>query len=164
MAEIQVDITDQVLILHQDDGGRLRYPVSTALNGPGEQEGSACTPLGRHRIRLRIGAACPENTVFVGRRPSGEIYSPELAARYPQRDWILTRIIWLTGAEPGHNRGGAVDTLRRYIYIHGCPGTEPMGVPRSHGCIRMRNRDLMDLFNRVRAGMPVHILEGGLSS
>ncbi len=164
MAEILVNIADQVLTLQQDAGGRLRYPVSTAVNGPGERRGSGCTPCGRHRIRLRIGGACPENSVFVGRRPTGEIYTPELSTRYPDRDWILSRIIWLTGTEPGRNRGGAVDTLRRYIYIHGCPDTEPMGVPRSHGCIRMRNRELMDLFDRVRAGMPVQILEGGLFS
>jgi len=95
----------------------------------------------------------------VGRRPTGEIYSRELSARHPQRDWILTRIIWLTGMQPGCNRGGSVDTLRRYIYIHGCPDSEPMGVPRSHGCIRMHNPDLLDLFDRVRAGMRVNILE-----
>jgi len=138
---------------------RLRYAVSCARNGGGERLGSECTPRGWHRIRLCIGAGCPENTVFVGRRPTGEIYTPALGRAHPERDWILTRILWLTGCEPGRNRGGAVDTLRRFIYIHGCPDEVPMGVPGSHGCIRMRNRDLLQLFDRVAAGTPVLIEE-----
>jgi L,D-transpeptidase YbiS len=159
MAELQVSIGRQELLLI--DGGRVlqRYPVSTAQAGAGEREGSGCTPRGRHRVRIRIGAGCPENTVFVGRRPTGERYSPGLARQHPGRDWILTRILWLTGCESGRNRGGSVDTLRRYIYIHGCPDQEPMGRPLSHGCIRMRNRDLIELFDRVEQGMPVEIVE-----
>ncbi len=156
---IQVFIGRQELVLYQDGRVVCRYPVSTALAGPGEREGSGCTPRGRHRVRIRIGATCPEGTVFVSRRPTGEHYTPEMAAQHPRRDWILTRILWLTGCESGRNRGGAVDTLRRYIYIHGCPDSEPMGVARSHGCIRMRNRDLMELFDLVDMGMPVEILE-----
>ena len=131
--------------------------VSTARNGPGELRDSGCTPRGRFRGRIRIGAGCPAGTGFVARRPTGEIFSPELAARFPQRDWILTRILWLTGLEPGSNRGGQVDTLRRYVYIHGCPDSEPMGVPRSHGCIRMRNSDLIELFELAPAGTLVEI-------
>jgi len=143
------------------DGDRLLacYRVSTARNGPGEARDSGCTPRGCHRIRARIGAGCPVNTVFVGRRPTGEIYDAALAARELGRDWILTRILWLTGAEPGRNRGGAVDTLRRYIYIHGCPDEIPLGLPLSHGCIRMRNADLVALFDRVRVGTRVDIVE-----
>ena len=143
------------------EGGRVvaRYRVSTGSNGPGEERDSGCTPRGRHRIRLRIGEGCPENTVFVGRRPTGEIYCAALAAAEPDRDWILTRILWLTGAEAGRNRGGRVDTLRRYIYIHGCPDSAPLGEPQSHGCIRMRNADLVALFDRVRAGTTVDIVE-----
>lgn len=133
------------------------YSVSTALNGAGEQEGSGCTPRGWHYIRARIGAGLHEGAVLVGRRPTGEIYSNELAQRFPQRDWILSRILWLSGREPGRNRLGAVDTMRRYIYLHGTPDTEPMGVPQSHGCIRMRNSDVIDLFERVVTGMPVLI-------
>ena len=141
------------------ENGRLaaRYPVSTARNGPGELRDSGCTPRGHHRVRLKIGAGCPENAVFVGRRPTGEIFDAALAARFPERDWILTRILWLTGCEPGRNRGGAVDTLRRFIYLHGCPDSEPMGVPASHGCIRLRNRDVLALFERVERGTPVSI-------
>lgn len=121
--------------------------------------GSFKTPRGRHRIRAKIGTGQPVNTVFVGRRPTGEIFTPELAARHPDRDWILTRILWLSGCEPGFNRLGEVDSMRRYIYIHGAPDTVPMGVPASHGCIRMRNVDVMDLFDRVPVGTPVEILE-----
>jgi len=156
---IRVHLPTQTLEL-LDDAGRVvaRYEVSTAANGPGEQRGSFCTPRGRHIIRAKIGAGAPENTVFVRRRPTGEIYTPELAARHPGRDWILTRILWLSGCEPGFNRLGEVDTMRRYIYIHGSPDEVPMGVPGSRGCIRMRNRDIIELFDRVAVGTPVDIL------
>jgi len=155
---IEISIPDQALRLLQDARELSRYPVSTALNGPGQIMGSECTPLGQHRIRLKIGAGCPLNTVFVARRPSGEIWTPELARTFPQRDWILTRILWLSGVEPGHNRGGESDSLRRFIYIHGTPDSEPMGEPCSHGCIRMRSRDIRDLFGQVAQGLRVDIL------
>ncbi len=149
---IRISMTEQALTLLEGRRTVAVYPVSTARNGPGERRGSGCTPRGWHRIRIKIGAGLPVNAVLVGRRPTGEIYGPELAARYPERDWILTRILWLTGLESGFNRGGGGDTLRRFIYIHGCPNTAPMGVPLSHGCIRMRNQDLLDLFERVVVG------------
>ncbi|MCV6590037.1 MAG: L,D-transpeptidase [Marinobacterium sp.] len=135
------------------------WPVSTAFNGVGENEGSGCTPRGLHTIRACIGAGLPVNAVFVGRRFTGEIYSAELACAYPERDWILTRILWLSGCEPGKNRLGSVDTMRRYIYIHGTPDTEPMSVPQSHGCIRMRNADLLQLYDQVGPGTAVIIEE-----
>ena len=119
--------------------------------------GSGCTPRGLHTIRIKIGEGLPLNSVYKGRRPTGEIYSESLAKRHPDRDWILTRILWLSGKQHGFNRGGLQDTLRRYIYIHGCPESEPMGEPRSHGCIRMRNTDLIELFDRVEAGTEVNI-------
>ena len=156
---ILIRLGTQTLELRAGDRVIASYPVSTARNGPGEQRDSGCTPRGRHRVRLCIGDGCPVNTVFVGRRPTGEIYDSALAAQEPGRDWILTRILWLTGAESGHNRGGCIDTLRRFIYIHGCPDSAPMGVPLSHGCIRMRNADLLDLFGRVRGGTVVEIVE-----
>ncbi len=141
-------------------GERLgEYLVSTALQGHGEQFGSGCTPRGRHCIRARIGAGLPAGAVLVGRRPTGEIWSPALAARYPARDWILSRILWLSGLEPGFNRLGDVDTMRRFIYIHGTPEAEPMGIPRSHGCVRMRNTDVIELFERVPVGTVVRIVE-----
>lgn len=154
---LRVSLADQRLELRR--GGTLLrgYPASTALNGPGEASGSGCTPRGWHRIRLKIGAEAPTGAVFAGRRFTGEIWTPEGAATQPPRDWILTRILWLTGAEPGRNRGGDRDTLRRFIYIHGTPDTEPMGVARSHGCVRMRNADLLALFDAVENGTPVLI-------
>ena len=154
---IEVDLAAQRLSLIDGNERISQFPVSTALNGAGEARGSGCTPRGLHAIRIKIGEGLPLNSVLVGRRPTGEIYSAELSARHPDRDWILTRILWLSGREPGINRGGSKDTLRRYIYIHGCPDSEPMGEPRSHGCIRMRNHDLIELFDRVEAGVEVAI-------
>ncbi|MGB2131387.1 MAG: L,D-transpeptidase family protein [Marinobacterium sp.] len=159
MLSLCVSITHQRLRVLGDDSILANYAVSTALAGAGERNGSGCTPRGAHYIRACIGADQPLGTVFVGRRPTGEVYSAELAERHPERDWILTRILWLCGLEPGVNRGGQVDTQRRYIYIHGTPDSEPMGVPRSHGCIRMRNSDLLELFAQVRPGTPIMIEE-----
>jgi hypothetical protein len=155
---IRISIPRQQLELFDDAGERLRcWDVSSASRGCGEVSGSYCTPRGRHVIRACIGDGQPANTVFVRRRPTGEIYTPELGAAHPGRDWILTRILWLSGCEPGINRLGEVDTMRRYIYIHGSPDSAEMGVPGSHGCIRMRNADILDLFALVRAGTPVEI-------
>jgi lipoprotein-anchoring transpeptidase ErfK/SrfK len=156
---IEVSLPGQTLTLFGQNGAVLkRYTVSTAAKGPGELRGSHCTPRGRHIVRAKIGAGQPLNTVFVGRRPTGEIWTPELAAAHPNRDWILTRILWLSGCEVGFNRLGEVDTMRRYIYVHGTPDTMPMGEPGSIGCIRMRNRDLVELFDRVPAGTRLDIL------
>jgi len=133
------------------------WSVSTAKNGPGEKNGSFCTPRGKHIVRAKIGAGQPPGTVFVRRRPTGEVWTPELHAKYPGRDWMLTRILWLSGKERGFNRLGDVDTMRRYIYIHGSPDTAEMGKPGSIGCIRMRNRDIVELFERVPPYTPVEI-------
>ena len=158
MVSVSISIPAQTLTLRDDAGRPLReYPVSTARKGPGERAGSHCTPRGRHVIRAKIGAGAPANTVFVARRPTGELYTPELGARFPGRDWILTRILWLSGREPGINRLGDVDTMRRFIYIHGSPDSVAMGIPGSIGCIRMRNPDIIDLFDRVEAGTRVEI-------
>ena len=154
---IHISIPEQRLMVLEGGKPVASYPVSTARNGPGERCGSGCTPRGWHRIRIKIGAGLPRNTVFVGRRPTGEIYDAALAARHPERDWILTRILWLTGLEAGFNRGGDRDTLRRYIYIHGCPDEAPMGIPLSHGCIRMHSGDLLELFEQTAAGDRVFI-------
>ncbi|SFU79273.1 L,D-transpeptidase catalytic domain [Nitrosomonas eutropha] len=156
--KIIVDISLQQMTLQDVAGHIVRcYPISSAKNGTGQQRGSFHTPLGKHIIRAKIGQNAPVNTVFVRRRPTGEIYTPELAANHPNRDWILTRILWLSGCEPGFNRLGSVDTMRRYIYIHGSPDSAEMGKPGSIGCIRMHNHDLLDLFERVPAGTPVEI-------
>ncbi|HVC11664.1 MAG TPA: L,D-transpeptidase [Burkholderiales bacterium] len=156
--KVEIDVSKQELALRGDDGSVLRrYPVSTAKNGVGEKNGSFRTPRGRHIVRAKIGAGQPENTVFVRRRPTGEVWSPELNARYPGRDWMLTRILWLSGCEPGFNRLGDVDTMRRYIYIHGAPEAAEMGKPGSIGCVRMRNRDIIELFDLVAPYTPVEI-------
>jgi len=151
--KIVIDIPRQELVL----GNGRRYAISTAKNGPGERNGSFCTPRGRHVVRAKIGAGQPLGAVFVRRRPTGEIWSPELHAQYPGRDWMLTRILWLSGCEPGKNRMGDVDTMRRMIYIHGAPDSAEMGKPGSHGCIRMRNADVAELFELVPAYTEVEI-------
>lgn len=156
---IVIHIPNQELELFDDSGKLLhRYPVSTGANGVGEENGSFCTPRGKHVIRAKIGVGQPENAVFVKRRPTGEVYTPELGARHPGRDWILTRILWLSGKEPGYNRWGSCDTMRRYIYIHGTPDSTPVGKPGSRGCVRMRNADLLELFDLVEAGTEVQII------
>ena len=159
MPKIEISIPGQTLALLDERGKDLkRYSVSTARGGPGELRDSLCTPRGRHIVRAKIGAGQLANTVFVGRRPTGEIWTPELGRKYPGRDWILTRILWLSGCEPGFNRLGNVDTMRRFIYIHGSPETVQMGTPGSIGCVRMRNADVVELFDLVPPGTEVRIL------
>ena len=157
VSNIVISIMQQRLQLFNASVLLQDYAISTAKNGVGQENGSGCTPAGEHTIRAKVGANSPIGTVFVGRRPTDEVFSPELAQLHPNRDWILTRILWLTGREHGVNRCGNVDTLRRYIYIHGCPDTAPMGIAESHGCVRMRNADVLDLFDRVSVGTVVRI-------
>jgi lipoprotein-anchoring transpeptidase ErfK/SrfK len=158
--KLLVSIGRQYMTLLGDDGQILKeYSISTAKAGAGEETGSYRTPRGQHLIRAKIGAGSPENTVFVRRRPTGEIWTPELYEQHPRRDWILTRILWLSGCEPGRNRLGSVDTMRRYVYIHGSPDLAEMGKPGSHGCIRMRNADIVELFDLVAPYTPVEITE-----
>jgi len=158
--KIDVELASQRLFLRDAAGKAIRtYAISTAKKGAGEKNGSFCTPRGRHVIRAKIGAGQPPNAVFVRRRPTGEIWTPELHERYPGRDWMLTRILWLSGCEPGRNRLGDVDTMRRYIYLHGSPDIAEMGKPGSIGCVRMRNQDIIELFDLVPAYTPVEIKE-----
>jgi L,D-transpeptidase YbiS len=154
---IRIDLARQRLALQRGHVAVREFFVSTSRLGPGEEQGSNKTPRGRHYVRAKIGKGAALGTVFRGRRPTGEVYVPELARREPGRDWILTRILWLCGLEPGRNRLGNVDSMRRYIYIHGTPDSEPVGTARSHGCIRMRNLDVVWLFDAVEVGTPVHI-------
>ena len=159
-SHIIVSVQDQRLsLIDHHDKVLFQASVATAKNGVGQLFGSECTPLGSHRIRAKIGDGRVLNTVFVGRRPTGEIYSQALATEFPNRDWILTRILWLCGNEVGFNRGGKVDTMRRYVYIHGAPDSHSMGTPSSHGCIKMHNADLLSLFELVEVGTPVMIKE-----
>ena len=158
--KINISISRQTLELLDDAGNILAsYSVSTAANGVGEEYGSFCTPRGQHIIRAKIGAGQPMNTVFVKRRPTGEIYTPQLGAEFPGRDWMLTRLLWLSGCEVGFNRLGSRDTMRRYVYIHGTPDSTTLGQPGSKGCIRMRNVDLVELFDKVSVGITVHVIE-----
>ena len=157
---IEISISSQTLTLFDHFGGvKAKYSISTAANGAGCEKNSGCTPLGQHIVRAKIGADAAPNTVFVGRRPTGEICTPELMAKFPDRDWILTRILWLSGKEVGKNRLGNVDTMQRYIYIHGTPDGTEMGQIGSHGCVRMRNREMISLFDLVAVGTPVLISE-----
>lgn len=158
--KLHISVARQLMRVVDDQGAIVReYPVSTASAGVGEISGSYQTPRGQHKIRAKIGAGQPENTVFVRRRPTGEIWSPDLGEAFPGRDWILTRILWLSGCEPGCNRLGCVDTMRRYIYIHGSPDSAEMGLPGSHGCVRMRNADIIELFDLVPTYSAVEITE-----
>ena len=158
---IEIDLRLQRLYLFEPapEGDILlrQYPVSTSLNGAGEQNGSYCTPRGRHRIAEKIGAGAPLFAAFKARVPTGEIWTPQMDAQEPGRDWILTRILWLEGQEPGRNQGGTVDTHDRYIYIHGTHEEHKLGTPVSHGCIRMRNADVAELFDLVDVGTEVRI-------
>lgn len=156
---LHISLADQVLYGFAAQRLVLRLPVSTALNGAGERQGSGCTPRGLHQVRAKIGEGLPCGAVLRGRRWTGEVWSPALHEQFPGRDWILSRILWLSGCEPGVNRLGEVDTFRRYIYLHGTPDCEPMGSPLSHGCVRLRNADLLQLFPRVPLHCPVRLDE-----
>jgi hypothetical protein len=154
-----VSISQQTLTVLNTQGEPVaQFLISTAANGPGCQKNSGCTPLGQHIVRAKIGEGAPLNAVFVGRRQTGEICAPELMQQFPERDWILTRILWLSGKELGVNRLGDVDTMQRYIYIHGTPDNVELGVPASHGCVRMRNTDVVKLFDMVKVGDTVEII------
>lgn len=150
--KIAIDIARQQLKF-----GDKVYAISTSKHGAGEKNGSFCTPRGGHIVRAKIGTGQPLNAVFVRRRPTGEIWTPELYAKYPGRDWILTRILWLSGCERGFNRLGEVDTMRRYIYLHGTHDLAGVGKPGSIGCIRMRGADIVELFDLVPPYTPVDI-------
>ncbi len=155
--EIKIDVVTQKLQLKNFGRVIFETGISTAKNGVGELFGSECTPRGRHIIRAKIGSNRPDNTVFIGRRSTGELYTKELKRQFPHRDWILTRIMWLSGLDIKKNRLGKVDTMRRYIYIHGCPDDDVMGIPSSHGCIKMQNKDVVALFDMVNIGTLVTI-------
>lgn len=155
--QLIIDVTSQQLLVLQNGKLLHTYAVSTALNGLGEKKDSGQTPRGWHIIRAKIGQGKPENTIFVGRRAQAQMYTSELAEKYPDRDWILSRIMWLSGLEVGKNRLGDCDTMQRFIYIHGCPETKPLGIPLSKGCIRMHNKDIIELFDMIPIGTKVFI-------
>ncbi|MDT8375546.1 MAG: L,D-transpeptidase [Mariprofundaceae bacterium] len=151
---IIISVSDQLLHHRRKTGVWYSYPVSTAANGTGNEEGSLQTPLGKHRVAEKIGNGFPLLTAFRARKPF-TIYDP--VTDNPDRDWILTRILWLEGCETGKNRRGSVDTRSRYIYIHGTHNEEAIGSPVSHGCIRMKNLDILELFEQIFPGERVII-------
>ncbi|MDX8408332.1 MAG: L,D-transpeptidase [Mariprofundaceae bacterium] len=142
---IVVRIREQRLDQRRKTGVWYSYPVSTAANGAGNENGSLQTPLGRHRICSKIGEGLPPLTAFRGRMPVG-FYRPVDT----DQDWILTRILWLDGMQTGINRRGHVDSKSRYIYIHGTHAEDDIGKPVSHGCIRMNNTDMLEVFDHAR--------------
>ena len=159
-ADVLIDLENQTLALPKYN---KFYVISTGKNGIGEQENTGKTPRGWHRVAQKIGAQSPKNAVFIARKPTGEVYNTELATQYPERDWILSRILWLDGLENGFNKGEGCDTMQRYIYIHGTPDTQPMGVPMSHGCVRMRNEEIIELFDLVPEDALVYLSEQSLA-
>ena len=156
---IKISISKQQLFLFDGENIAREYSVSTAKNGVGERKNSECTPRGEHIIAEKIGYGAKEDSVFIGRVETNELYNPEMRDLYPDRDWILTRILWLSGVEEGKNKGGDVDSYGRYIYIHGSPADIKMGKPGSKGCIRMHNFDVIELFDLVSVGTIVTISE-----
>ena len=152
-----VDVTLQKLMLVDKDHVSRTYGVSTARAGIDAREGSFGTPPGVHRVGRKIGLGREAGTRFESREPIGNVWRPGEGPESEAPDLILSRILTLRGCEPGVNRGSGVDSEGRFIYIHGTPDNEPMGVPASHGCIRMRNRDLVELFDMVDNGTAVLI-------
>jgi len=155
---IVINLSQQTLLYDDGKNQTYQWMISSGRNGVGEREGSGCTPRGKHRIFSKIGAGAPLNSVFVSRLWTGEIYTDALAKKYPGRDWILTRIMQLSGLEDGFNLGGNCDSLKRYIYIHGTPDQTELGRPGSKGCIRMHNNDLIELFDMIALNTPVDIV------
>ncbi len=149
----------QKLALYRDGRVLNEYAISTAKNGLGEYKNSYKTPRGWHQVIEKIGNNDPIGTVFSSRIKTGEIYNQELSNKFPNRDWILTRIIRLKGLEPGLNSGGEVDSFERYIYIHGTHEEDKLGMPASKGCIRMGNRDIIELFDSIYCNIKVFIDE-----
>lgn len=155
--QVIISIAKQQLLVLDDGHEVFKCPASTAANGPGNRINSFCTPLGKHIIRAKIGKDLPAGAVLKGRRWTGELCTKESYLQEPDKDWILTRILWLSGCEPGYNRFGDVDTMKRYVYIHGTPDQVDLTKPRSHGCVRVANADIIKLFDLLPPGTPVTI-------
>jgi L,D-transpeptidase YbiS len=155
--KIIIEAGSQKLSLYKKQRLLCQYSVRTATNGLGETQGSFKTPRGKHIIRSKVGAGEAAYAVFKSRRPTGEILTEKLFCSNPNRDWILGRILWLSGTEIGVNRLGDVDTMRRYIYIHGSPEQCFSEQAGSKGCIRMLPNDIVALFDQVAVGDTVEV-------
>ena len=160
MNSILVNISEQTLTLLDEDNNHLTvYPISSSKYGAGCENGSEKTPLGLHRIKDKIGGAMPINEVFINRMPHGSLDECKERGEDLPDDVITSRIMWLEGMQPGMNQGGYVDTYQRYIYIHGTSEEEKIGEPASIGCIRMMNKDIVELYRKVESGCEVNIVE-----
>ena len=158
MYSIKVNISKQMLTLYDDNQQLVsEYPVSTSKYGIGNQEGSFKTPLGQHQICEKIGDSMSEDEVFIGRQPQGRLTELQAQGRELPADIITARILRLHGMQPGVNQGRGIDSYERYIYIHGTADEEHISEPVSHGCIRMRNQDVIDLYEKVRLNTNVWI-------
>lgn len=158
MKKIIIEVESHRLSLYEKQILLCQYPVRIATKGLGEKQGSFKTPRGKHIIRSKVGAGASAYAVFKSRRPTGEILTENLFISAPNRDWILGRILWLSGTEIGFNRLGDVDTMRRYIYIHGSPEQCFNKQEGSKGCIRMQPLDIVALFDQVAIGDTVEVL------
>ena len=157
---LKISVKEQKLHVYRDDNERVKsFVISTALKGVGQNKGSFCTPLGQHIVRAKVGDGAPIFSEFVARRLTGKIWRPTISVSDSKEDWILTRILWLSGLEVGFNRLGNQDTMQRFIYIHGTNDLDNLGKPSSHGCIRMDNYDIIDLFDQIKVGDHVLISE-----
>lgn len=157
-----VSLGDQRLRLVRGRSVLRSYACSTAQGGPGNVRGSHCTPLGWHEIAEKIGEGLPQGAILQARQWTGQVWN---AGEQSVDDLILSRILRLTGLQDGINRGGEVDTWNRFIYIHGTSEEDRLGVPISHGCVRLANSDVIDLFDLVSAGCRVLItVEGTMTA
>lgn len=152
-----VDVSEQRLRLYRRGETVGEWPVSTSKYGIGNRQNSERTPLGVHRIARKIGAGAPPGTLFKARRDTGRTVEILKDDRAADGDYVTTRILWLEGLEPGVNQGPGVDSFQRYIYIHGTAEEGRIGRPFSHGCVRMTNDAVVELFDRVQEGTLVEI-------
>lgn len=154
---LQVSVAKQQMTLYELGRPVQTFRISTSMVGTGSRMGSIRTPLGRHRICRMVGDGLVAGAVLRGAKPTGEVAQIFIDTTNVEDDLVTTRILWLEGLEPGRNRGGLVDSYHRYIYIHGTPEEGLIGQPASHGCLRMYNRDVIALYNRIRLGSLVII-------
>lgn len=152
-----VDVSEQQLSLYREGRRVGDWPVSTSQYGVGNQQNSLRTPLGVHRVARMIGADAPVGTLFEARRNTGRTVTILKDDRPADGDYVTTRILWLEGLEPGVNKGAGIDSFQRYIYIHGTAEEGRIGRPASHGCVRMGNQAVIELFDRIQEGTLVEI-------
>ena len=154
-----VEVTQQKLYVVKEEKVIRTYPISTSKYGIGNEDGSNKTPVGTHRIYEKVGEGVKIGTIFKARISTGRIANISHDSTDVEQDFIITRIMCLEGLEPGVNKGKGIDSCDRRIYIHGTPEEGLIGTPASHGCIRMKNDDVVELFDLVKIGTLVEIKE-----